>query len=727
MFHPLNARSTDVVPGPRYTTGMQTGRNPGGWAALWRIIIRVDRERIVPWIALRNTVGIVVPLAAGAAISNTAAGMIASMGAMNVSFSDGSDPYLLRARRMLMAAVLGAAGIAVGALSSNNPVVAAATATAWALGAGMLVALDAPAGDIGVLTLVMVLVFSGQPATPAHAAVAGLLALLGGLFQTALASALWPVRRYEPERRVLAALYSELARIPASAVTPTTAPPASAHATEARTLLSTLSLSRTVQGERYLSVLAQAERIRLGLLMLARVRTRWFREEGTAPAAQTIDEALQAASRMVEALAAALDRGASANLDPNLLPAIEMAAERLRSNPMFDDARQQIDALAGQLRSAAELASASTERGRAAFEQREEARPWRLRLEGTLAILRANLTLRSAVFRHAVRLAVCVLAGQAIAHSLGAGRSYWLPMTVAIVLKPDFTGTFTRGVLRIAGTYAGLVLATAIFHLLNPPVALEIALLGAFAFLLRCFGPANYGIFVTAISALIVLLFALIGIPPAEVIAERGLHTLLGGGLALVAYALWPTWERSHVNDTLAALLDSYRDYFRVVRNAYIEPERSFARELDRVRLSARLARSNAEASIERFAAEPGTPAASIAPLNAILASSHRLVHAMMALEAGLVRSRALPARDAFVVFANYAELTLYSLAQALRGSPLSREMLPDLREAHRALTRSGDPLQERYALVNVETDRLTNSLNTLTEQLLAFARQRGT
>jgi hypothetical protein len=31
----------------------------------------------------------------------------------------------------------------------------------------------------------------------------------------------------------------------------------------------------------------------------------------------------------------------------------------------------------------------------------------------------------------------------------------------------------------------------------------------------------------------------------------------------------------------------------------------------------------------------------------------------------------------------------------------------------------AGDPLTERYALVNMETDRITNSLNTLSEEVL--------
>ena len=97
------------------------------------------------------------------------------------------------------------------------------------------------------------------------------------------------------------------------------------------------------------------------------------------------------------------------------------------------------------------------------------------------------------------------------------------------------------------------------------------------------------------------------------------------------------------------------------------------------------------------------------------------MVHAMMALEAGLYSSAPVPARPEFRKFADDVELTLYYLAAALRGSPLTRDMLADLREDHHALIHTGDDRVERSNLVNVETDRITNSSNTLSEELLRW------
>jgi hypothetical protein len=50
-----------------------------------------------------------------------------------------------------------------------------------------------------------------------------------------------------------------------------------------------------------------------------------------------------------------------------------------------------------------------------------------------------------------------------------------------------------------------------------------------------------------------------------------------------------------------------------------------------------------------------------------------------------------------------------------------AREDLPNLREDHYQMVHSGDGGVDRYALVNVEADRITNSLNTLAEQTLRW------
>jgi len=697
--------------------------------AFWRALTRFDSSKLSPYMALRNSIGVVLPLIAGFALNMPRGGLVVASGALNVAYSDGSDPYAQRAKRMLSSSVLCAVGVLFGALSGNHNVAAVIIATVWAFAAGMFVAAGPTAADLGVISLVILLIYAAQPLTTDQALLSSALALGGGLLQTALSVALWPVQRYEPERRALAALFLELARAAEQPLNATSPPPATIHSTRAQQALSGLDRETGIEAVRYRALLSQAERIRLSLLMLSRLHLRMKRESSVHSGVWILDDYLKKAAQALQAIGGSLISGMPAAAGKEILAACEAYTQLLREETdgmpatflaaVAKDARFQMDALNGQLRAALDLAVNATPIGQAAFVKQEAQQPWRLRFSGLLATLRANLNLQSSVFRHAVRLAAMVALGDGLERVLPWHRSYWLPMTIVLVLKPEFTTTFSRGLLRIAGTIAGLFLATALFRFLPDSVTLQILLIFVFTLLLRWVGPANYGIFAVAISALVVYLIAITGVSPKEVIWARGINTAAGGTLALLAYWVWPTWERTQVSERIAEMLDAYREYFHTLAESYARGETNRESELDRVRLNARLARTNLEASIDRLGAEPGTTAEQMSQLNALLASSHRFVHALMALEAGWSHTAAVPARTAFYTVAADVEKTLTLLAAALRGARVQLKEFPDLREDHHMLVRSGDQKTERYALVNVEADRIVNSLNTLREQVM--------
>ncbi|MBS1855944.1 MAG: FUSC family protein [Acidobacteria bacterium] len=695
-------------------------RNP-----LLAAITRFDATQLAPWLALRNTLGVAIALGAGLALHNLGGGILAATGALDTAFSDGTDPYPHRARRMLTAAAFVALAVFAGRVAGANHGLAVTLEAVCGFAAGMMVAAGETAGNIGSIALVTLIVYAAQAAPPGRAAVSGLLVFAGGVMQTLLSVAFWPVRRFRPEARALAALYAELARTAEGPALAMEAPPATATILAARQAMAGLSTLHSVESERYLSLFSQAERIRLAVLTLLRLRARLGREPLGADDAALLARCLELAARMLASVAGSLDAGVRGDPHPERLAELKQIAGRLRGpgagagvTAMRADARRQVDALAGQLRIATELAAHASPDGLEEFQRSESTQPWQLRLAGTVAVLRANLSLRSAVFRHAVRLAACAGVCDLLARSLHWERTYWAAMTAVIVLRPDFITTLSRGVLRLAGTFLGLALTTAIFTLLAPAPPAQILFVAAFMFAMRFAGGANYGLFVVPLTGLVVLLFALSGVTPEHVIVPRGLNTLAGGIIALAANRLWPTWERTLIHESLAGLLDAYRDYFQAVRDGYLRPgierEPEFIERLDRARQAGRLARTNATASAARYRMEGGVPTDRLTALEAILANSHRFIHAVMALEAGLYRSSAAPARAGLRDFANAADTTLYFLAAYLRGTPAGSGDLPDLREIQQALAASGDAQVERYALVNIETDRIANSLNTL-------------
>jgi hypothetical protein len=168
-------------------------------------------------------------------------------------------------------------------------------------------------------------------------------------------------------------------------------------------------------------------------------------------------------------------------------------------------------------------------------------------LEG-LGDLRSCLSLRTPVCLYGLRMAIVVMAATEYFRHENFLSGYWVPMTTLLVVRADVFQTATRGVMRVMGTIVGAGLAGLIAaHLRPSPVVLAVLVL--FAWWAYSLLNVNYALFTLSLTAYIVFLLALSGLPPAEVVHRRALYTLLGGTFGLLAYVdvFWKTrlWMRS--------------------------------------------------------------------------------------------------------------------------------------------------------------------------------------
>ncbi len=410
--------------------------------------------------ALRNSLAVAVPLAIGIAIGHPLAGIAVTTGALNVAFSDAADPYAHRARRMLAWSVVGALAVFLGSVTGKDPVLSVAVACAWAFIAGLMVSISTRAGDLGLNTLVTLIVYAARGAlSPRGAFEASLLVLGGGLLQTAGALLFWPLERKKPERQAVGRVYLDLAKQAAASSEDLLAAPLAQPTREVQDTLSALGRDHSLEGERLRLLFDQADRLRFSMYVVRGLND---------PAHNELQRLLAASQALIACLGTALLEDQPCTEQEAQLAELHAAFEdvRKRRDTLGQSAVSAADVLAGQLRVAAQLAANTTTEGAEQFARYEFAAPWKLQMRNWLATLRANLHLRSAACRHALRMAICVGIGDVIGRSLNTQRTYWLAMTVAVVLKPDFATTISRGVLRLAGTFAGLLLATALFHLL---------------------------------------------------------------------------------------------------------------------------------------------------------------------------------------------------------------------------------------------------------------------
>lgn len=153
--------------------------------------------------------------------------------------------------------------------------------------------------------------------------------------------------------------------------------------------------------------------------------------------------------------------------------------------------------------------------------------------------LRSLLLLPSATRRHACRYAVGIAIATSLALLDPASRSFWVPMTVAWVLKPD-TGVTNRVVLhRIVGTFIGVGTIYALTDWLGIS-GMALAIVGAaMGALFVGFVFAHYATATAGVTGLVISMIALAGGPLGQTLRERMVDTTIGGVLTLLILLLW--------------------------------------------------------------------------------------------------------------------------------------------------------------------------------------------
>jgi uncharacterized membrane protein YccC len=573
----------------------------------------------------------------------------------------------------------------------------------------MLVALGPEAARMGLTSMILLVVTAAEPRAPAEAIGPVLLIFSGGALLTLFAIAAWPLRGYRPERAALAKLCRGLAASTRRQHDASQAPPMTQTLTDVENILHGSYRARGAAMDAFRVLAELVERIRLELLALG---------DNDEP---TITRLREYAARTLEAIAAALDADAPALTASAALEGFDAALDALAKAAAANDEPKLVvilahaRALGGQLRAAVRNADVAGDLGEQRLDAGEARLPRELRTRSASAILRANLRLSSIACRHAIRCSVCLALAVAGARMSGISHGYWIPMTTAIVLKPDFASTLSFGVLRVIGTLAGLLLATALVHFAFDNEWLRIALLALFCFGFRQLTTMHYGLGVMLLTSLIVVLLSFAGQSPAETMTARAIGTSAGSVLALLAYLLWPTWERGRIRATLADLLDAYRNYFLAVLG-------NDTRVRADVRATSRRARTNAQASLDRLRGEPRRDARTLALAEGVFANANRFLRAAMALEAMRQSTPATPPHPSVARFAEQVSVALQQLSACLRESvaPAASTGLRTLQSSLQQALESPSGEAERVrALAWIEgSDRITDSVNTLAHLL---------
>ena len=146
-----------------------------------------------------------------------------------------------------------------------------------------------------------------------------------------------------------------------------------------------------------------------------------------------------------------------------------------------------------------------------------------------------------------IRLMICTGVAAVLSEVLPLQRSYWLVLTVGIILKPDYGSVFARAVQRGVGTVVGAVLGGVILAVVpyGPWLLLPFGVLAA---MLPYAKARNFGLAATFLTPLVVLLIDLLDVGGWRVAEARLVDTALASAVVLlVGYAPWPSAWQAHL------------------------------------------------------------------------------------------------------------------------------------------------------------------------------------
>jgi uncharacterized membrane protein (TIGR01666 family) len=236
-----------------------------------------------------------------------------------------------------------------------------------------------------------------------------------------------------------------------------------------------------------------------------------------------------------------------------------------------------------------------------------------------------NFTLDSAAFKHALRVSLVCLIGFIVAKNLALGHhSYWVLLTIIVILKPGFSLSKQRNYQRLIGTIAGGVIGIGIL-LFIPDTNLQFALMLVFMVGTYSFQRLNYVVSVIFMTPYVLILFKFLKIGHINIVEERILDTIIGSTIAFIAsYLIFPTWEFEQIKRTLAEVIQSNVNYLVKIAKS-ITGNTVTMTEYKLARKDVYVKSANLSAAFERMTSEPRSKQRNIREIHKFVVLNHIL------------------------------------------------------------------------------------------------------
>jgi len=234
-----------------------------------------------------------------------------------------------------------------------------------------------------------------------------------------------------------------------------------------------------------------------------------------------------------------------------------------------------------------------------------------------------NLSFGSAAFKHALRVALVCLIGFITAKTISQGHhSYWILLTIIVILKPGFSLSKQRNYQRLIGTIFGGIFGILLL-IFVPDKTVQFCcmvffMLGCYSFL-----RFNYVWSVLFMTPYILIVFSFLGVN--HIVQERITDTIIGSVIAFIAsYIIFPAWEYEQIQQTLREMICANANYLVKIAES-LSGKTVDTTEYKLARKDVYVKSGNLSAAFERMTSEPKSKQKNIKEIHKFVVLNHIL------------------------------------------------------------------------------------------------------
>lgn len=182
----------------------------------------------------------------------------------------------------------------------------------------------------------------------------------------------------------------------------------------------------------------------------------------------------------------------------------------------------------------------------------------------------SNFNFKSNIFRHSVRVAFALLLGYIISVVFNIGHSYWILLTIVVILKPAYSLTKKRNTDRLIGTFLGITIGVVLLYFIKDSTALLVIMI-LFMATSYSFMRTSYFINVLTMTPYLVIFFHLLYPSALKILlTDRIIDTLIGSVIAFIASIFFvPAWEHTTIKSYMKKMLEADKNYYALLSACY--------------------------------------------------------------------------------------------------------------------------------------------------------------